>query len=116
MYAWRMCAITTPRWSRKSASLLSEIQRRLYEGSGRERFPITSRVFQMSTLPATAAQPDHRLLYFGGAAFLIASALLGLAIWTENNVSGYPAFVAGLFCIASLGIVFAAVGRAVQGV
>jgi hypothetical protein len=28
---------------------------------------------------------------------------------------GYPAFVAGSFCIASLGIVFPAVGRAVQG-
>jgi hypothetical protein len=69
----------------------------------------------MSTLPATAAQPDHRLLYFGGAAFLIASAFLGLAIWTENNVFGYAAFVAGLFCIASLRIVFPAVGRAVQG-
>ena len=46
---------------------------------------------------------------------MIASAFLGLAIWTENNVFGYPAFVAGLFCIASLGIVFPAVGRAVQG-
>ena len=68
----------------------------------------------MSTLPATAAQPDHRLLYFGGAAFLIASALLSLEIWTES-VYGYPAFVAGLFCIAFLGIVFPAVGRAVQG-
>jgi hypothetical protein len=69
----------------------------------------------MSTGPTTAPQADHRLLYFGGAAFLIASALLSLAIWTENSVFGYPAFVAGLFCIASLGIVFPAVGRAVQG-
>ena len=46
---------------------------------------------------------------------MIASAFLGLAIWTDNSMFGYPAFVAGSFCIASLGIVFPAVGRAVQG-
>jgi len=46
---------------------------------------------------------------------LIASAFLGLAIWTDNSMFGYPAFVAGSFCIASLAIVFPAVGRAVQG-
>src|SRR5437764_237586 len=69
----------------------------------------------MSTMPTTARQADHRLLYFGGATFFIASTFLGLAVWTDNSVFGYPAFVAGLFCIVSLGIVFPAINQAVQG-
>ena len=69
----------------------------------------------MSTLPTTAAHTDYRLLFVGGAAFLISSVFLGLAVWTDNGVFGYPAFVAGVVCIASLGIVFPAVSRAVQG-
>src|SRR5512133_1483565 len=69
----------------------------------------------MSTETTAGHTIDHRLLYFGGVAFLIASACLGLAVWTDNSIFGYPAFVAGLFCIVSLGIVFPAVDRAVQG-
>jgi hypothetical protein len=69
----------------------------------------------MSTEPSTTPHTRNRFVWLGAASFLVAGALVGLAVWSGSGSPGYPAAVAGIFGVIFLGVAFPALDRAVRG-